>query len=358
MAAKIIPVIMSGGSGTRLWPLSTDARPKQFHALGASRSLIEETAARLQGAHAGLEFLPPVVIAGEGHRDLVAETLAASGIVPAAVVLEPMGRNTAATAALASLIAAEIDPEALVLLTPADHLVADRDAFLAAIRAGAPVARDHIVTFGIAPDRPETGYGYIRRGEALAEGVYSVAAFEEKPGLETAQRYLREGGFSWNSGVFFFSPAVMLDEFAASGAADIRDGAGAALARGHRQASAKGLEIRLDRTLFAAVRAEPIDIAVMQRTKRAAVVPCDIGWADVGSWSELWRLSDQDGRGNVTTGSVTLIDGANNLVRAEGVHVSAVGVEDLIIVATRDAVLILPRSRAQEVKSLIPKTAD
>ena len=358
MAAKIIPVIMSGGSGTRLWPLSTDARPKQFHALGASRTLFEETAARLQGVHADLHFLPPVIIAGEDHRELVAEALTRSGIAPAAVVLEPVGRNTAATAALAALVAAEIDPEALVLLTPADHLVADPNAFLAAIRAGAPIANDHIVTFGIAPDRPEVGYGYIRRGEPLAEGVYAVVAFEEKPVLETAQRYLRDGDFSWNSGVFFFNPAVLLDEFAAAGAADIRDGAGAALARGHRQASNKGSEIRLDRALFSAIRAEPIDIAVMQKTKRAAVVPCDIGWADVGSWSELWRLSDQDQKGNVTTGSVTLIDGANNLVRAEGVHVSAVGVEDLIIVATREAVLILPRGRAQEVKSLIPKKTD
>lgn len=351
MAAKIIPVIMSGGSGTRLWPLSTDARPKQFHALGATRTLIEETAARLQGVHAGVEFLAPVVIAGEGHRALVAETLAASGIQPAAVVLEPMGRNTAATAALAALLAAEIDPDALVLLTPADHLVADPAAFLAAIRAGAPVARDRIVTFGITPDRPETGYGYIRRGETLAEGVHAVAAFEEKPELATAERYLREGGFSWNSGVFFFHPSVMLDEFAATGASDIRDGAQAALARARRE----GADIHLDAELFGAVRAQPIDIAVMQKTKRAAVVPCDIGWADVGSWSELWRLSKQDGQGNVASGSVTLIDAANTLVRAEGVHISAVGVEDLIIVATKDAVLILPRHRAQEVKNLIPK---
>jgi mannose-1-phosphate guanylyltransferase/mannose-6-phosphate isomerase len=351
VATRIIPVIMSGGSGTRLWPLSTDARPKQFHALGASRTLIEETASRLRGVHGDLEFLPPVVIAGEGHRDLVAETLSASGITPAAVILEPMGRNTAATAALAATVASSIDPDALVLLTPADHLVADPAAFLAAIKAGAAIARDHIVTFGIAPDRPETGYGYIRRGDQLADGVFAVAAFEEKPQLETAERYLREGGFSWNSGVFFFHPDVMLDEFAAAGAADIREGASAALARGRRN----GSEVKLDRALFGAVRAEPIDIAVMQKTKRAAVVPCDIGWADVGSWSELWRLSKQDGQGNATMGSVTLVDGANNLVRAEGVHVSAVGVEDLIIVATKEAVLILPRHRAQEVKSLIPK---
>lgn len=351
MAAKIIPVIMSGGSGTRLWPLSTEARPKQFHALGAPRTLIEETAARLQGVHEGLEFLAPVVIAGESHRDLVVEALAASGIVPAVTVLEPMGRNTAATAALAALVAAGIDPEALVLLTPADHLVANPAAFLAAIGAGAAVARDRIVTFGIAPDRPETGYGYIRRGEKLAEGVHAIAAFEEKPVVATAERYLREGGFSWNSGVFFFSPSVMLNEFQAAGAADIRDGAEAALARGVR----RGADIHLDRALFSAVRAESIDVAVMQKTKRAAVAPCDIGWADVGSWSELWRLSSRDEQGNAMTGSVTLVDGANNLVRAEGVHVSAVGVEDMIIVATKDAVLILPRHRAQEVKSLIPK---
>lgn len=340
---------MSGGSGTRLWPLSTTVQPKQFHAFGAQRSMIEDTALRFSGVHDDIEFLDPVVIAGQGHRDLVLELLAASGVKLSALVLEPEGRNTAATAALAALVAQELDPDALVVLAPADHIVARPAGLIDAIRAALPVVSDRIVTFGIQPAGPETGYGYILGGAQLADGVDEVAAFREKPRLADAERYLREGGYTWNAGIFFFSPSLMLEEFSLA-SADIRDGAHQALKRARRT----GVEILLDPETFLAVRAQPVDIAVMEKTKRAAVAPCDIGWADIGSWAELWRLSDKDPDGNAASGSVTLLDAGNNLIRGEGVHVSAIGVSDLVIVATRDAVLIMPRSRAQDVKKVIP----
>ena len=346
---KIIPVIMSGGSGTRLWPLSTAEKPKQFHFLGADRTMIEETVMRFSGEHDGVRFLPPVIIASAAHGDLVREALAACGIEPAAVILEPKGRNTAATAALAALIAQEIDPEAHVLLAPADHLVAKADAFVRTIRAASSVLPDRIVTFGINPSGPETGYGYILQGDQLADGVHAVAMFKEKPELHIAEQYLREGGYSWNSGVFLFSPRMMLDEFGIA-AADIRDDAAHALSRATR----KGPVILLDAEAFAAVRSEAVDRAVMEHTRRAAVAPCDIGWADVGSWAEVWRLSDKDGQGNAMQGPVIVHEGENNLVRTDGPHISIVGLSDLIVIASGDSILIAPRERAQDVKKVIP----
>ncbi|HEY7799553.1 MAG TPA: sugar phosphate nucleotidyltransferase [Hyphomonadaceae bacterium] len=346
---RIFPVIMSGGSGTRLWPLSTSARPKQFHVLGAPRSMIEETALRFSGRHGEVEFLDPIIISGAAHRDLLNDLLAQSGVKPAALVFEPQGRNTAAAAAVAALVAQEIDPEALVVLAPADHLVSKPEGLIAAIQAAGKVVGERIVTFGITPTGPETGYGYIRQGEAISDGVHAIERFTEKPGLPDALRYLNEGGYSWNAGIFFFHPRVMLEEFSV-GAADIREGSRKALAAARRS----GKEIHLDAAAFGEVRSEPVDIAVMEKTKRAAVAPCDAGWADVGSWAELWRLSEKDHKGNAVAGSVTLLDGMNNLIRSEGVHVSAIGVSDLVIIATPDAVLVMPRSRAQDVKKVIP----
>jgi mannose-1-phosphate guanylyltransferase/mannose-6-phosphate isomerase len=266
-AVKILPVIMSGGSGTRLWPLSTEARPKQFHDLGADRSMIVETALRLSGSHGDFVFLDPVIIANSAHADIVQSLLAEGGITPSAIVLEPVGRNTAATAALAALVAREIDPEAYVLLAPADHLVTKPDALIAAIRAAMGVVAERIVTFGIRPTGPETGYGYILQGEELRPGVSHLSAFKEKPDISEAERYLREGGYTWNSGVFFFAPAMLLEEFSIA-SADIRDGAAEAL----RLAARSNAFIHLDPTAFTAVRAEAVDRAVMEKTSRAAVV--------------------------------------------------------------------------------------
>ena len=346
---KIIPVIMSGGSGTRLWPLSTADKPKQFHNLGADRTMIEETVMRFSGTRDGVVFLPPIIIASAAHRDLVIGALEACRVIPSAIVLEPKGRNTAATAALAALIAQEIDPEAGVLLAPADHLVTRADVFVATIKAASSVLPGRIVTFGIDPTGPETGYGYILQGEPLATGVYAIAAFKEKPELEIAQRYLATGGYSWNAGVFLFSPVTMLEEFGIA-AADIRDGAAVALARAQRS----GIEILLDAQAFAAVRSEAVDRAVMEHTQRAAVAPCDIGWADVGSWAEVWRLAGKDALGNSTAGPVIVEDGANNLVRTDGPHISIVGLSDLIVIADGNSILIAPRDRAQDVKKVIP----
>jgi len=343
---RIIPAIMSGGSGTRLWPSSTDARPKQFHALMGNVPLIVETIARVSGEARGLSFASPIVLCNAMHADLAKQQLAKGGFSPSVVVLEPTGRNTAATAVVAAALGAELDPDALVLLLPADHIIRDRAAFLAALERAAPLAQDRIVTFGITPDRPATGYGYIERGAELADRVYEVARFHEKPDHDTARTYLSKPGFSWNSGMFLFSPRVMLDEFAVT--TDIRDGALAALQRAER----RGGEILLDATCFAATPSAPLDKAVMEKTRRAAVAPCEIGWADVGAWDEIWRLSEHNGDGNVKQGPVVALDAHNNLLRSDGPKICVAGVNDLVVVATGDVIVIVPRARAEEVKAL------
>lgn len=346
MKHRIIPAIMSGGSGTRLWPASTDTRPKQFHAFGCERSLILETLERVRGETAALSFAPPIILGNVEHRALIEAQMAEAGVTPSAIVLEPIGRNTAATAAVAAALAAEIAPDALVLLMPADHLVADRSAFLAALERGAAHARTHIVTLGIEPTAPETGYGYIKRGSDLTPGVFTIEAFTEKPDEKTARSYLDQGGFFWNAGMFLFAPALMLEEFGA--APGIRDGAIKALERAERS----GVRITLDDSTFRAIEDKPVDKAVMEKTSRAAVAIADMGWADIGSWSEVWRLSPRDAHGNALEGPVATLDARNLLVRSEGVKVCVAGVEDLVVVATAEAVLILPRARAQDVKKL------
>jgi len=347
MKHLITPAIMSGGSGTRLWPLSTQQTPKQFHALAGDRTMIQQTILRAQGETEEISFSAPIILASAAHRALVAQQLAAIGCAPQAVALEPMGRNTAATAAIAAALATETDPDALVLLLPADHVITDVAGFHAVIARAAPMARGHIVTFGIEPSRPETGYGYIRRGESLADGVFAIDSFREKPNAATAQSYLDQGGFSWNAGMFLFHPRVLLEEMGA--AAAIRDGALAALAGATRE----GVDILLDAALFAAVPSQPLDIAVMEKTTKGAVAPCDIGWADIGSWDEVWRLAARDANGNAHQGPTAMLDGANNLLLSAGPTICAAGIEDLIIVATKDAVVVLPRARAQEVKAML-----
>ena len=346
MKQRIIPAIMSGGAGTRLWPVSTDAKPKQFHALGPAGSPFSETVNRVCGDTGALSFAPPVVLCNLTHLDLVRSSLADIGAVAAAIALEPVARNTAAVAATAAAVASEIDPDALVLLLPADHVIADTAAFLAAIERAMPFAHERIVAFGIRPARAETGYGYIKSGNELGGGAFAIDSFREKPNVETAQRYLAEGGYCWNAGIFLFHPRTLLAEFAAS--ADIRDGALAALSAARRD----GAEIHLDPATFAKIPSAPFDIAVMEKTTRGAVVPCDIGWADLGSWDEVWRLSPHDNEGNASCGPVAAIDARGNLLRADGVKVCVAGVSGLIIVATPEAVLVLPRERAQDVKML------
>lgn len=347
MTYRIIPAIMSGGAGTRLWPASTPDKPKQFHALGGTGTMIQETAARVRGSAGDLTFGDPIILANAAHADLIEAQLAEIGVTPAAIVLEPVGRNTAALGALAAGIAREIDPEALVLLLAADHVIADVAGFHSVIARAAPIARERIVTFGITPSRPEIGYGYIKRGDGLTDGVFAIDAFKEKPNLETAQAYVDDGGYSWNSGMFFFAPNVLLREFEAS--ADIRDAALASLQRATRA----GARIALDADAFAAVRSSPLDMAVMEKTSFGAVAPADFGWADVGAWDEIWRLADKDDAGNATAGDVITLEANNNLLRTNGVTLAVAGVEDLVVVAEGDIVVILPRARAQDVKKLL-----
>lgn len=340
MSTRVIPAIMSGGAGTRLWPLSTEARPKQFHALAGDETLFAATAQRVSGVHGGISYAPPLVLCNARHEALVREHVS----VVSALVLEPEPRNTAAVGAIAAALGAAFEPGALVLLLPSDHLVQDEAAFHAAVERAAPFARDRIVTFGIAPDRPATGYGYIKSGAALGDGVFAIETFKEKPDAATAQSYLAEGGYWWNAGVFLFSPDVLLAEFEVS--ADIRDAALAAL----RNAGRAGDVIALDAESFAQVRAAPLDIAVMEKTARAAVAPCEIGWADIGSWDEVWRLAPRGVDGIAVLGSAAAADMAKML--AAGVKAAVIEGDDLVVIAAPRGLLIAPRALAEDADAL------
>jgi mannose-1-phosphate guanylyltransferase/mannose-6-phosphate isomerase len=350
---QVVPVIMSGGSGTRLWPLSTPERPKQFHAFNSAASMIQETAVRtapsLGGGDSPVDFLPPIVVCAGRHRDLVSQHMKEAGVPPSAIVLEPVARNTAPVAAIAAELVAELHPGALALLVAADHVIADREAFVAAVARAAETARDHIVTFGVTPSRPETGYGYIEQGPPLADGVYKVARFAEKPRREVAEQYLAQGGYSWNAGIFLFAPDTMLAEMAVT-RPDILEAAHDALAAS--PVDAEGV-IALDPKLFAACPSESVDYAVMEKTRVAAVVPGDFGWADVGSWLELWRMGPHDADGNRLRGDVIALDTKGSLIWSDGPVVAVLGLEDLVVVATGEAVVVAPKARSQEVKDLL-----
>jgi len=345
----ILPVILCGGAGTRLWPVSTEAAPKPFHALLSDESLFQATVRRVAGAGAD-GFLPPMIVCGRAHRALVEAQLKAIGVEPSLLVLEPCGRGTAPIAAIASALAAERWPDALVLMVSADHLIADDAEFRRTVRRGAALADDWIVTLGIAPSRPETGYGYIRRGAELADGLYVVDRFVEKPDLAKAKAFVAAGDHSWNAGVFLFAPALMLREIEAA-RPDILKAALGALPAG------SGGLVELDEARFHACPTEAIDRAVMERTARAAVAVCAFDWADIGAWDEVWRLSERDAAQNAVRGDVSLTDASGSLVWSDGPTVAAIGVEDLVIVATRDAVLVVPRTRAQEVRAAAERQA-
>jgi mannose-1-phosphate guanylyltransferase/mannose-6-phosphate isomerase len=346
---RIVPAIMAGGAGERLWPVSTDAHPKQFRALvdAQGATLFQSALERMRGLHGDVEFGTPIVVCNVRHGALALEQARAMGIEPAAIVLEPIGRNTAAVAVIAAALATEISPGALVLLAPADHLIENVAAFHEAAARAAPVARARIVTFGITPTRAETGYGYIESGEALAPGVHAIRRFHEKPDAQQAARYLASGAYSWNAGMFLYDPDVLLSEFAKT-APGIRDKALAAL----QAATRDGGAISPSHALFAAIPAEPVDKALMEKTALGAVAPCDVGWADLGSWAEVWRLSSHDAHGNHVAGEAVLIDAARNLIRSDGKLVAVAGISDLIVVVEGDVVLIVPRERAQDVKKL------
>jgi mannose-1-phosphate guanylyltransferase/mannose-6-phosphate isomerase len=347
--ASLLPVLMAGGSGTRLWPLSRELYPKQLLRLTGERSLLQDTAlraGRIPGA------LPPVVICGEPHRFLVAEQLREAGIAGATLVLEPAGRNTAPAATVAALHAqARHGPDTQVLLMSADQAMAREDAFVRAVAAARPAARGRIVTFGIKPTRPETGYGYLKAGPALkgVKGAREVAAFVEKPDAKKAARFLKAGGYFWNGGLFLFEAKQLLAEVRRLEPAMLA-ACEQALARAARDPDF----VRLDAKSFGQARKESIDYAVMERTKDIALVPLDAGWDDVGTWSFLGNLPPTDKRGrNFTRGDVLLQDVKDSLIHAESRLVAAVGVENQIVVETRDAVLVTTRDRAQDVRKIV-----
>ena len=342
MSPKILPVIMSGGSGTRLWPLSTPKAPKQFHALATPNTMIQETALRLVGEN----FLNPVAICGRGHFDLVTEQLEAISKPAQAIILEPFGRNTAAVAAMAALSCLELAPEALILMVPADHVIGKPDAFYKAILGASETAMDRIVTFGITPSHAETGFGYIARGAELAPGIYEIERFLEKPDLETATQYVESGRHVWNAGIFLFSPKVMLEELEVFAPEVL-----AACRKAYASAERDGTAVRLDEAAFGEVPSISVDYAVMEQTRRSAVMPCEIGWADVGGFAELWRLGDKDDHANHVKGSAIMIDAHNCLVRNDvGPVVAVIGMTDVMVISTPAGILVAPLARAQDVK--------
>ena len=291
-------------------------------------------------------FRAPVVICGNAHSSLVSAQLKEIDRTPELVVLEPFARNTAAVAAVAALAGQAVDPDTLILLLPADHVITKPGAFHTAIHQAAPVARERIVTFGIRPTHPETGYGYIEQGGVLADGVFEIERFLEKPDLPKATQYVEGGRHDWNAGIFLFSPRVMLDELAAH-APEVLAATRKAFEAGRRD----GVNLLLDKDAFANVPSISVDYAVMEKTKRSAVVPCDIGWADVGGFAELWRLGDKDAAGNHARGTSILIDAENNLVHNhDGPAVAIIGLSNIMVISTPSGVLVCPLDRAQDVK--------
>ena len=351
---QIQTVLLSGGSGTRLWPLSREAYPKQFLALVGDDTMLQATWRRV----AALSSRPPIVVANEDHRFLVAEQLRVIGAPTPRIVLEPVGRNTAPAIAAAALIAQRDGDDPLLLVLPSDHVVRDDAGFRDAVRMAMPAAEaGALVTFGIVPQAPETGFGYIQidarqieaRQADAGEGVRNVLRFVEKPDAATAQRYIDEGGYYWNSGMFLFRASRFLEELGQY-RPDILGAARAAC----EHLDLDGEFLRLDREAFAASAAESIDYAVMENTDAAMVLPVDIGWNDVGSWSALWDVSEQDADGNAHHGDVIAVDSRNTYAYARRL-VALVGVDDLIVVETDDAVLVVAKDKVQEVKQVVAR---
>ena len=347
-SAKIVPVILSGGAGSRLWPLSREAFPKQLLPLTSERSLLQETAERISDTAI---FGPPIVVCNAEHRFVIAEQLRHVGIEPEAIVLEPAAKNTAPAVAAAAMMLADRQPDIQMLVLPSDHRIGDAVAFSSAVRTASFAAADGaLVTFGIKPSRAETGYGYIQRGKRFGtrEGCFNVEAFVEKPDAATAQSYLAGGEHDWNSGMFLFTAEAYIAELEKF-EPDIVAGCRSAV-----KSATRDLDfVRLAEEPFAAMPSRSIDYAVMERTDRAAVVPADMGWSDVGSWASLWEIGAKDAKGNMLSGDVVTRNVRNSYIRTDGPLVAVVGLSDIVVISTGDAVLVLPRDQAQEVKGLV-----
>lgn len=347
----MIPVILSGGSGTRLWPLSRSLYPKQFLPLVSDKTMLQETVCRLQGVPG---VAAPLVVCNEDHRFIVAEQLRQLGSKPT-ILLEPVGRNTAPAIAVAALAATAQGEDPILLVLAADHIIANVSAFHDAIAIARRAAEIEgtLITFGITPTAPETGYGYIRRSgradEGMGSGVYPIAQFVEKPDLATAESYLASGEYFWNSGMFLFRASTFLTELERF-APEILAACKQAMVLEQNDLDF----VRLDAEAFAACPSDSIDYAVMEKTDKAMMVPLDAGWNDVGSWSALWDVQEKDSNGNVIKGDVLAINAHNNYLHsADGRLVAAVGLDNAVVVDTKDAVLVAHRDHVQEVKKIV-----
>lgn len=341
----ILPVIMAGGTGSRLWPVSRQLHPKQFLKLCSNDTLLQQTLMRLSG----LETAAPSIICNEDHRFLVAEQIRQMNLQGAKILLEPVGRNTAPAITLAALQACQGEEDPILLVLSADHYIANEPAFHAAVNSALQLVRQNkLVTFGIVPSHAETGYGYIQRGVALGNTGYQVARFIEKPHRESAEAYLQSGDYYWNSGMFMFKASVYLAALETF-RPDILEACKKALQLGQQDMDF----FRVNDGVFAQCPEDSIDYAVMEKTSEAAVIPLDAGWSDIGSWSALWEIGHKDENGNVCKGDVLALNTQNSLIQAEHKLVAAVGVNNLIVVETKDAVLVVHKDKVQDVKKVV-----
>lgn len=344
----IYPVILSGGSGSRLWPMSRAGYPKQFLQLTSKNTMFQDTVLRVSSSE---DFGAPLMVCNEEHRFIVADQLRTIDVTPQKILLEPLGRNTAPAVAVAALTLLKNQDDGLMLVLPADHVILDQPAFLAAVEVAKQAAQaGKLVTFGIDPDKPETGYGYIQKGQPLQKcsGAFELSRFVEKPDEETAQSYLESGEYYWNSGIFLLSARQYIDELRTHQPEMVT-----ACEQALEKAEEDLYFSRLNADAFAACPADSIDYAVMEKTSQAAVVPVNIGWSDLGAWSSLWDINAKDEDGNASLGDVLLHNTRNSYVHSEHALVATTGVDDLIIVATDDAVMVAHRNQAQDVKKLV-----
>jgi mannose-1-phosphate guanylyltransferase/mannose-6-phosphate isomerase len=344
----LFPVILSGGAGSRLWPMSREALPKQLLPLISDKTMLQETVLRLSNIPA---IAPPLLVCNKEHRFLAAEQLMQIGVKPLALMLEPLARNTAPAIAAAAQYLYDINPDAMMLVLPADHLIENLTAFAHAVEQARLTAEQGLlVTFGLAPNSPETGYGYIHKGEALngLDSAFRVDSFEEKPDYDTACRYVDDGGYYWNSGMFVFKASVFLEELN-----QYEPEIALASANAVKLSQTDFDFTRLDQNAFAQSPSKSIDYAIMERTNKAALVPVSMGWSDIGSWSSLWIANDKDEFGNVKRGDVFSDQSMNCFLRAESRALAVIGVEDLIVVETSDAVLVVHQDYAEDVKNVV-----
>ncbi len=344
----LIPVILSGGSGTRLWPLSRSTYPKQLLPLVSDFSMIQETAKRLSS----LKICEPIIVCNEKHRFIIAEQLSQIGIKNPCIILEPVAKNTAPAIVAAAIQAQKIDAEAVIIVLPSDHNIKDTDTFCKAVSLAADEAKSgNLVTFGIKPTFPATGYGYIQAEKASgAEAAYPIKQFVEKPNLDTAKKYVESGTFFWNSGMFVFKAADFISEVKAFDKSIFES------TKESFDKAATDLDfIRLEKESFSRNPSISIDYAVMEKTKKGKVVPLDAGWSDVGSWNSLWDVLDKDENGNVIRGKAVTSEVSNSFIYSKNRMISAVGLENLVIVDTKDAVLVADRSKSEEVKKIVDR---